>query len=92
MIERDLMCWNSMFNGDARHVRMNQARSLFEETMERNVILWTIFIDGHVRCSGAKEALEYFQSMLRCGVRPDRVAVVGVVSVRAQLSNLEQGR
>jgi pentatricopeptide repeat protein len=71
---------------------MDEARSLFEEMPERNVISWSIVIDGHVRCGEAKEALEHFQSMLRCGVRPDRVAAVGAVSACAQLGALEQGR
>ena len=71
---------------------MDEARSLFEEMPERNVISWSIVIDGHVRCGEAKESLEYFQSMLRCGVRPDTVAAVGAISACAQLGALEQGR
>jgi pentatricopeptide repeat protein len=92
MPARDLVCWNSMIDGYARHGRMDEARALFEEMPEWNVISWSVIIDGHVRCGEPKVALEYFQSMLRCGVKPDRVAAVGAVTACAQLGALEQGR
>jgi pentatricopeptide repeat protein len=56
----DLVCWNSMIDGYARHGRMDEAKVLFEEMPEWNVISWSVIIDGHVRCGEPKKALEYF--------------------------------
>ncbi|KAK1669171.1 hypothetical protein QYE76_057330 [Lolium multiflorum] len=92
MPDRDLVCWNSMIDGYARQGRMGEARALFDEMPERNVISWSIVVDGYVRCGEPSEALELFRRMLRCGIRPDRVAAVGAVAACAQLGALEQGR
>ncbi|PNT73445.1 pentatricopeptide repeat-containing protein At3g29230 [Brachypodium distachyon] len=89
---RDLVCWCSMIDGYARQGRMDEARALFEEMPERNVISWSIVVDGYVRCGEPSEALELFQRMLRCGIKPDRVAAVGAFTACAQLGALEQGR
>ncbi|CAM0884318.1 unnamed protein product [Alopecurus aequalis] len=92
MPDRDLVCWNSMIDGYARQGRMDEARALFDEMPERNVISWSIVVDGYVRSGEPSEALELFRRMLRCGIRPDRVAAVGAVTACAQLGALEQGR
>ncbi|KAG8054235.1 hypothetical protein GUJ93_ZPchr0001g32441 [Zizania palustris] len=91
MPDRDLVCWNSIIYGYVRHGRMDGARVLFEMP-ERNVISWSIIIDGYVRLGELNEALEFFQRMLRCGIRHDKVTAVGAVAACAQLGALEQGR
>ncbi|URE10538.1 PPR repeat [Musa troglodytarum] len=68
------------------------ARELFDVMPERNVISWSILIDGYVKHGDPKEALELFQSMLGQGVRPDVISAVGAISACSQLGALDQGR
>ncbi|KAL5222221.1 hypothetical protein ABZP36_026934 [Zizania latifolia] len=85
----DLVSWNSMVAGYVGCGEVDLAQDLFDEMPQRDEFSWAIMIDG----SGEpKEALESFQRMLICGIRPDRVAAVGAVAACAQLGALEQGR
>lgn len=68
------------------------ARQLFDEMPERNVISWSIMIDGYASHGNPKEALDLFRQMLCQGIIPDKVSVVGAISACAQLGALDQGR
>ncbi|KAG6513823.1 hypothetical protein ZIOFF_024160 [Zingiber officinale] len=71
---------------------MADARGLFDEMSERNIVFWSILIHGYVRCGYPKQTLELYQRMLVEGVRTDQVRVVGVISACLQLGALDQGR
>ncbi|KAK8940439.1 Pentatricopeptide repeat-containing protein [Platanthera zijinensis] len=92
MPHKDIVAWNSMIDSHAGAGDMAAARELFDAMPARNVISWSILIDGHVRCGDPKEALRLFQQLLRCGMKPDRIAAVGAISACAQLGTLDQGR
>ncbi|KAK6919427.1 Pentatricopeptide repeat [Dillenia turbinata] len=55
---------------------MEDARYLFDRMPEKNVISWSIIIDGYVQHGNPKEALSLFRKMLYGGQKPDKVAVM----------------
>ncbi|ONM35203.1 Pentatricopeptide repeat-containing protein chloroplastic [Zea mays] len=87
----DLFTVNALISFYCRILDIRSGRKVFDEAggVSRDLVSWNSMVAG---CGEAKEALEYFQSMLRCGLRPDRIAAVGAVSACAQLGALEQGR
>ncbi|KAL5679313.1 hypothetical protein ACJX0J_005698, partial [Zea mays] len=77
-----------------REGEMRLAQELFDEMPQKDTFSWGSLIDVYTECDlrNIFEALEYFQSMPGCGVRPDKVVAVGAVSASAQLGALEQVR
>lgn len=71
---------------------MLSAQQLFVKMEEKNLISWSIMIDGYARHGNPKEGLDIFRQMLCQGVKPDKISVVGAVSACAQLGALDQGR
>lgn len=46
---------------------LNDARSVFDEMHDRNVVSWTALMSGYARRGYACEALDLFVQMLRSG-------------------------
>lgn len=72
---------------------MVAARELFDLMPEKNVISWSIMIEGYVAHEDPQEALRLFRKMLQeDDIELDKVSVVGALSSCAQLGALLQGR
>lgn len=69
-----------------------EARKLFNELPERDIVSWTSFISGLVQCKRPKESLELFYEMQISGVKPDRIVLSSVLSACASLGALDYGR
>ncbi|KAF3628431.1 hypothetical protein FXO38_28281 [Capsicum annuum] len=59
--------------------------------VEKDVVSWSVKIQGYVANELSKEALEVFYRIQRGGVRPDCYLMVGVLSACARLGALEVG-
>ncbi|KAJ7564266.1 hypothetical protein O6H91_02G010200 [Diphasiastrum complanatum] len=68
------------------------ARELFDDMSERNVVSWTAMIAGYAQNGLGKEALALFEQMQREGTKPDEVTYVGVLSACAHSGLVDQGR
>jgi pentatricopeptide repeat protein len=71
---------------------MEDAQSVFNKMMHRDVVTWTAMILGHVKCGEGCKALELFRKMQSEGVRPNSFNFVGVPNACANLVALEEGR
>lgn len=72
--------------------RIDEARKLFTEVEEKDVISWTTIIVGHVQNGKEEDALVLFSEMLRENVRPDKFTISSVVSSCARLASLYYGQ
>lgn len=68
------------------------ARSVFDETPERNLVAWSAMISGYSRIGLVIEALGLFREMQEVGIDPDEVTMVSVISACARAGALDLGR
>ncbi|KAJ7571470.1 hypothetical protein O6H91_01G164100 [Diphasiastrum complanatum] len=68
------------------------ARELFDNMSERDVVSWTAMIAGYARNGLGKEALALYEQMRQEGVQPNNVTFVLLLKACASLAALEQGK
>ncbi|KAI0523592.1 hypothetical protein KFK09_005988 [Dendrobium nobile] len=73
--------------------RVLQAKQVFEEVDEPDLILWNTMISGFsLNDEYLEEALLFFQSLQRAGFRPDDCSFVCAISACSNLSSPSQGQ
>ncbi|CAN1219452.1 Pentatricopeptide repeat-containing protein At5g66520 [Linum perenne] len=72
--------------------RVEEAREVFDEMVERDEISWSGLIDGYIRGGFYKEGLEVFVRMQREGVELSKFALTSVLAACAHLGALDHGR
>ncbi|OVA19853.1 Pentatricopeptide repeat [Macleaya cordata] len=88
----DVYVLNSLIYGYAISGSIDSARKLFDELSYKDLISWTVTINGYVRSNRAKEALDLFFLMREEQVGIDEVTVVAILTACAQLGDLNLGR
>ncbi|KAJ7527660.1 hypothetical protein O6H91_16G065200 [Diphasiastrum complanatum] len=68
------------------------ARELFDNMSERNVVSWNVMMAGYARNGLAQEALALFEQMQREGAKPDEVTYISVLSACTHSGLVDQGR
>lgn len=71
---------------------LEDARKVFDESLERDVVSWTTMIDGCVKSGAADEGLKLFNSMLRSGIKPNEVTFIAVLSSCSLKGDLSVGK
>ncbi|KAB2613932.1 pentatricopeptide repeat-containing protein [Pyrus ussuriensis x Pyrus communis] len=71
---------------------LDDARKLFDEIHQRDVIQWNVLVNGYLKCGLASKALEAFREMLVCGFEPDDFCVATGLAACANLGALWQGK
>ncbi|CAK9175378.1 unnamed protein product [Ilex paraguariensis] len=71
---------------------LDDARKLFGEIPNRDVVQCNVLINGYVRCGLALEGLNVFRDMLVSGIEPDEFCVTTALKACAHLGALEQGK
>ncbi|KAF2285230.1 hypothetical protein GH714_039060 [Hevea brasiliensis] len=82
-------CESGLISLYAKSGEFNNAYKLFEENHERKLGSWNAIIGGLAQGGLAKEAIEMFLEMRRCGLEPDDVTMVSVTSACGNLGNLD---
>lgn len=65
---------------------------VFEEMPVKNVLSWTVLIQGLASNGRGKRALEFFYLMLEKNVEPNDVTFIGVLSACSHAGLVEEGR
>ncbi|KAF2285236.1 hypothetical protein GH714_039083 [Hevea brasiliensis] len=71
-------CESGLISLYAKSGEFNNAYKLFEENHERKLGSWNAIIGGLAQGGLAKEAIEMFLEMRRCGLEPDDVTMNGL--------------
>ncbi|XP_015878068.3 pentatricopeptide repeat-containing protein At4g38010 [Ziziphus jujuba] len=69
-----------------------EAKQVFYELPEKDIVSWTCMISGLVQCKHPKESLELFWNMQNSGIEPDEIILTSVLSACASLGALDHGR
>ncbi|XP_057830126.2 pentatricopeptide repeat-containing protein At2g35030, mitochondrial [Cryptomeria japonica] len=83
---------NTLLNMYVKCGRLIDARNLFDEMPERNVVSWSLLIAAYPKYGFYKQALTLFQQMKRSCVELDNFVFVGILPAIAGLGDLEHGR
>ncbi|KAE8714308.1 Serine carboxypeptidase-like 42 isoform 1 [Hibiscus syriacus] len=71
--------------------RLDDARALFSQMPNPNVVAWNVMISGHAKRGYEVEAIEFFHNMRGSGVKSTRSTLGSVLSVIASLAALDLG-
>ncbi|XP_020186014.1 putative pentatricopeptide repeat-containing protein At3g11460, mitochondrial [Aegilops tauschii subsp. strangulata] len=83
---------NSLINFHARCGSLPQAQRLFNEMPRKSIVSWTALITGYGMHGHGDVAVNLFQAMVSEGIRPDNVAMVGLLSACSHAGMYEEGR
>lgn len=86
--EWDLSVANALIIFYANQGKLKQARWVFDEMPERDIVSWNSIISAHCK---DPQALIYFCKMEKAGAFPDKVTFVSLLSVCAHLGLVEEG-
>ncbi|GLT41907.1 hypothetical protein SLA2020_159360 [Shorea laevis] len=81
---------NILINMYVKFNLLEEARALFDEMPERNVVSWTTMISAYANAKFNQKALEFLVLMLREGVRPNMFTYSSVLRACEGLLNLKQ--
>uniref|UniRef100_A0A803MQ73 Pentatricopeptide repeat-containing protein n=1 Tax=Chenopodium quinoa TaxID=63459 RepID=A0A803MQ73_CHEQI len=71
---------------------LEDAKKVFDEMSERNVVVWNSMIVGYVQNGMNEEAIQLFYEMRTEGVELTRVTMSSLLSASANLGVVEEGR
>ncbi|KAF5196271.1 Pentatricopeptide repeat-containing protein [Thalictrum thalictroides] len=71
---------------------MKVARSLFDSTNEKDVMMWTAMISGYAQAKRLYQVFDFFVQMRNAGVKPNEVTMVNLLSLCAEAGALDLGK
>eukprot|EP01018_Ginkgo_biloba_P039546 Gb_03570 [translate_table: standard] len=90
--ESDLFVGNALVAMYAKCGSIEEARRVFDEMHQRDVVSWNTIITGYTQIGNFDEALELFFQMELTGIKPNLVTIASVLPASAGLANLDQGK
>ncbi|KAJ7515252.1 hypothetical protein O6H91_22G007900 [Diphasiastrum complanatum] len=90
--QSDVIVGSTLVNMYAKCGCTEDARELFDNMSERDVVSWTAMIAGYAQNGLGKEALALYEQMKQEGMQPNNVTFVLLLKACASLAALEQGK
>ena len=78
------------FYGSFRSV--DDARKVFEDMANQDVVSWTLMISAFAQCSQWDDALRLLAEMQSQGTKPNKVTVISLLSACGQVQDVDRGR
>lgn len=89
---KNLVVSTAMVSGYSRAGQVEDARLIFDQMVEKDLICWSAMISGYAENNHPQEALKLFNEMQVCGMKPDKVTMLSVISACAHLGVLDQAQ
>lgn len=90
-MELSLFLGNALADMFSKCGCLTDARRVFDEMYTRDVITWSIIISGLANHGRANEAFECFYDMLDCGIKPNEITFMGVLSACTHAGLVDEG-
>eukprot|EP01018_Ginkgo_biloba_P037419 Gb_09409 [translate_table: standard] len=87
----DIFVVNSLIDMYAKCGSIHDARQLFEEMPERNVVSWTAMIAGYGMHGHGEDALALFSRMQQEDMKPDHITFISVLSACSHSGLVNEG-
>lgn len=89
--KNDVVICNALLDMYAKCGSINDAVELFSTMSEKTIVSWTTMIAGFALHGKSKKALNYFNSMLNSGLKPNHITFLSVLQACAHAGLLEEG-
>lgn len=87
-----LLLFNSLIDMYARTGKILLAKRLFDSLAKKDEVTYTSLIAGYGIQGDGKMAVELFEEMIRCNIKPDHVTMVAVLSACSHSALVDQGQ
>ncbi|KAF8695273.1 hypothetical protein HU200_037491 [Digitaria exilis] len=87
----DLSVSSSLVKLYSKSGNLDDSRKVFDDISAPDLVTWTAIIDGYAQHGSSQDALAMFDLMIRCGVKPDPVILVSVLSACGRNGLIEEG-
>ncbi|XP_076909055.1 pentatricopeptide repeat-containing protein At5g39350-like [Bidens hawaiensis] len=91
-LDGNLFVRNALVDMYVKCGRMDDARVVFDETSQRDVVTWTAMINGYIVNNDVKTVISLCPLMLLDNVKPNAITLASFLSACAELKNLRQGK
>ncbi|KAJ0244961.1 Pentatricopeptide repeat-containing protein [Hirschfeldia incana] len=71
---------------------LDNARAVFETSVDKNVVMWTTLISGFAKCERAVEVFDLFREMLGESVLPNQCTLAALLVACSSLGSQRHGR
>ncbi|MGV7343357.1 hypothetical protein PJI17_32175, partial [Mycobacterium kansasii] len=78
--ESELVTVTSLIDMYSKSGEIEDGLTVFKSAVERDAVCWTGIIVGCGQNGRAKEAIGFFEEMLKSGVEPNEITFLGVLS------------
>ncbi|KAJ4715812.1 Pentatricopeptide repeat-containing protein [Melia azedarach] len=89
--DHDLILNNALLDMYCKCGSLEDAKSVFSRTEEKDVISWSTMIAGLAQNGYSQEALKLFESMKVSGIKPNYITIVGVLFACSHAGLVEDG-
>ncbi|XP_077249987.1 pentatricopeptide repeat-containing protein At4g39530-like [Tasmannia lanceolata] len=90
-VSLDIYAGSSLVDVYSKCLCVDDARLVFEEMDERDVVVWNAMIFGHTQNSQGENALKLFLEMQLAGMKPNEFTFVALVTSASNLASLLHG-
>ncbi|KAK6241440.1 Pentatricopeptide repeat - like 10 [Theobroma cacao] len=88
----DLILNNALLDMYCKCGSLEDAKSVFERMVDRDVISWSTMIAGLAQNGYSREALKFFDLMKSSGVKPNYITILGVLFACSHAGLVDDGR
>lgn len=88
----NILIQNGLLNLYIKNGSLKYAHLLFERIKEKDLITWNSMIYGHGVNGSCDGALSTFKEMVRCGVEPDGITFIAILSACSHAGRVTDGR
>ncbi|KAJ7526566.1 hypothetical protein O6H91_16G012500 [Diphasiastrum complanatum] len=90
--DRQLIVGNALVNMYGKCASLGDARNVFNQMVNRDVISWTAMITALSQNGHCDEALDFFDQMQGAGFKPNPITFVCALDACASLADLKKGQ
>ncbi|KAL5807252.1 hypothetical protein ACOSQ4_029985 [Xanthoceras sorbifolium] len=88
----DIILYNHILNMYGKCGSLKDARKVFDDMPERNLVSWTSVIAGYSQNGKERDAIELYFQMLNLGITPDQFTFGSIIKACSGGGNLGLGR
>eukprot|EP01018_Ginkgo_biloba_P035646 Gb_29801 [translate_table: standard] len=82
---------NALITMYAKCGSIEDAHHMFYKMPEQDLVTWNAMITGYAEHGHGKEVLQFFETMLRTGVKPDHITFISVLSACSHTGLVDEG-
>ena len=83
---------NSLVDTYVKCGMIDKARDLFEKMNRHDLVSWNTMMGGYAMQGYSRESLKLFEQMQHCGMKPDDVTLLGIISACCHSGLVDEGQ